>query len=357
MTFKKLTPPVIAVLLAVALLLWLLLGTHYQSKTEAPAAEAKTATGLFTVQSRVSEAESFPAKQKLQGQLQPWHSLELQAQVSGRIARLLRDQGDTVNKDDILLELADDGRSARLAQAEALLALRQSELNSATALQKRQFVSETELSRLTSELRNAEAGLTEARLALTHSKPQAPFSGILARRLVEPGSFIQAGTSLFHLVDVSQLRATAQAPQQQLAQLVLGQEVKVQLLDGRELSGSLSFISPAADSATRSYYIEATIANPELLPLAGASATVQITLAPVAAHALSPALLKLDKDGRLGVYTIEQQKVMFYPVDLLSADNNQAWVTGLPARAELITLGAGYVELGQQVNVKPEGAE
>lgn len=354
MTLNKLNPPVIAVLLAVALLLWLLLGTHYESQTEAPTQQANTASALFTVQSRSSQAEPYPATQKLQGQLLPWHSIELQAQVTGRIERLLRDQGDRVTQGDRLLELTDEGRSARLAQAEALLALRQSELNSATTLQRRQFVSETELRRLTSELKNAEVSLREAQLALSHSKPQAPFSGVLARRLVEAGSFIQAGTPLFHLVDISQLRATAQVPQQQLAQLVLGQEVKVQLLDGRELTGVLSFISPAADNATRSYYIEATVANPDLLPLAGASATLMIKLAEVAAHALSPALLKLDQNGRLGVYTVEQQRVSFYPVTLLSTDNNLAWVSGLPEQAELITLGAGFVEPGQEVNVKPE---
>ncbi|GHG71258.1 secretion protein HlyD [Alishewanella longhuensis] len=357
MILKKLTPPVIAVLLALALLLWLVLGTQYQSKTEAPAATARVPAGLFTVQSRVSAAKPYPAMQKLQGQLQAWHSIELQAQTTGRITKLVRDQGDTVQQGDILLELADEGRSARLDQAKALLALRQSELNSAKALQKQQFVSETELSRLTSELRNAEVNLVEAQLALTHSKPQAPFNGILAKRLVEPGSFIQAGTALFHLVDISQLRATAQIPQQQLPQLVLGQDVKVKLLDGRELPGKLSFISPAAESTTRSYYIEATVSNSNLLPLAGASATLHISLAPVQAHALSPALLKLDNAGRLGVYAVVAEKVVFYPVTLLSADNNQAWVSGLPEQVELITLGAGFVEPGQQVNVKPEGAE
>lgn len=357
MILKKLTPPVIAVLLALVLLLWLVLGTQYQSQTDAPAATAPAQAELFTVQSRQSTAQAYPAQQKLQGQLQAWHSIELQAQTTGRITRLVRDQGDTVQQGDILLELADEGRSARLEQAKALLALRQSELNSAKALQKQQFASETELSRLTSELRNAEVNLVEAQLALSHSKPQAPFSGILARRLVEPGSFIQAGTALFQLVDISQLRASAQIPQQQLAPLVLGQDVKVQLLDGRELSGTLSFISPAAESTSRSYYIEATVSNPNLLPIAGASATLHISLAPVQAHALSPALLKLDNAGRLGVYAVLDGKVVFYPVTLLNADNNQAWVGGLPEQVELITLGAGFVEPGQQVQVKAEGTE
>ncbi|WP_423186166.1 efflux RND transporter periplasmic adaptor subunit [Alishewanella sp. d11] len=351
---KKLSPSVIAVLLALTLLLWLLLGTQYQTQTEAPAAAPVSPTSDFSVKTRLSLAQAFQPSLKLQGQLQAWHSIELQAQTSGRIARLVRDQGAQVQAGDVLLEMSDEGRSARLAQAQALLTLRQTELKSALALKKQQFVGDTELTRLQSELRNAEVSLSEAQLAISHSKPSAPFSGILARRLVEPGSVIQSSTPLFHLVDISRLRATAQVPQQQVTALALGQQVQITLLDGRLLQGELSFISPAADSSSRSYYIEATVNNPELLPLAGVSATLEISLASQPAHALSPALLKLDQQGRLGVYTVEQDQVAFYPVQLLRADNQQAWVTGLPDQVNLITLGAGFVAVGQSVQVQTE---
>ncbi len=339
------------------LLIWLLLGDHYQSQTTAPTSATQMPEKIFTVQTRWSNAQAYAATLTVQGQLQPWYQLELQAQGSGKISRFLKDQGDQVQQGEVLLELTDEGRSSRLAQAKALLALRQTELQSAEALLARQLISTTELSRLNSELKNAEYALKEAELAIAYSRPTAPFSGLLARRLAVPGSLVAPGTPLYQLVDIAKLKATGQVPQQQLSRLALGQQVSIDLLDGRMLAGTLSFISPAADSASRSYYIEATIANPDLLPLAGASATLTIQLNPVTAHSISPALLKLDKQGRLGVYTVQEQHVAFNNVSLLHADNNEAWISGLPERVQLLILGSGFVEVGQRVKVSTGATE
>ncbi len=350
----RLTPVKIAIVVSLLFLLWLALGNHYRSQSEAPPIKTEQQATGFSVQTRLSQATDYPAQLKLQGQLAAWHQLEVKAQISGKVERILVEQGAAVSRGSTLLQLSDEGRHSRLQQAKALLALRQSELQSATALKQRQFVSETELARLTNELRLAETALTDAQLAVQHQSPVAPFDGVLGRRLIEPGALVQPGQSLFQLLDIVKLRASAQVPQQQVSELALGQAVSITLLDGRQLSGELSFISPAADVATRSYYIEASIANPEQLPLAGASATLQISLSARQAHALSPALLKLDPQGRLGVYTVEQSRVAFYPVQLLSADNQLAWVSGLATEVELITLGAGFVEVGQQVSVVRE---
>jgi multidrug efflux system membrane fusion protein len=65
---------------------------------------------------------------------------------------------------------------------------------------------------------------------------------------------------------------------------------------------------------------------------------------------VSPALLRLDQAGRHGVKWVNaQQQVEFTPVTLISVDNQGAWVSGLPPKVALITLGQGFVEPGQQV--------
>jgi membrane fusion protein, multidrug efflux system len=48
----------------------------------------------------------------------------------------------------------------------------------------------------------------------------------------------------------------------------------------------------------------------------------------------------------------DDQRVEFSQVQLVSVDNQGAWVSGLPARVALITLGQGFVERGQQVEVQ-----
>ncbi len=346
------SPVILAVILAVALVLWLLSGDNYSAQQSAPAAQQLPDKQLTLVETRWSEAQPYQATQIAQGQVLPWRSVSIKAQQAGRIEALLKQQGDVVQQGDDLLRISDEGRSAMLAQAKANLTLRQTELTSARALGKAQFLSATELTRLQSELAKAEAEMQTASLALQQTVPQAPFAGVIDRRHVEVGSLVQNGSELLQLVQIDKLKVTAQIPQQHIAAMHTGQQVNIRLLDGRSLQGELSFISYAADSATRSFYIEVTVDNPQQWRIAGASATVEILLDSVQAHRVSPALLSLADSGQLTIAVVdEKQQVVIYPVTILTADNNGAWVSGLPQRARIITQGAGFVASGDKVRL------
>mgnify|MGYP006216839001 CR=1 FL=1 len=54
-----------------------------------------------------------------QGQILPWRSVSIKAQQAGRIEALLKQQGDSVQQGDTLLQISDEGRTASLAQAKA----------------------------------------------------------------------------------------------------------------------------------------------------------------------------------------------------------------------------------------------
>ncbi|KKO50306.1 RND transporter [Arsukibacterium sp. MJ3] len=355
--FKKFaaSPVIIAVVLALALLFWLLSGDNYRAKKQVPAKQQLAEQQLPLVETRWSEAKPYQLTEVAQGQVLPWRSVSIKSQRAGTVTEVLTEQGERVSQGDKFLRLSDEGRSALLAQAKAILTLRQDELASARALSKSQFLSTTDLTRLQSELAKAEAEFEHARLALQQIEPEAPFDGVVDRRYVEVGDMVQIGTELLSLVQIDKLKVTAQIPQQQVKALTEGQNVTLRLLDGRELSGTLSFISFAADTDTRSFYIEVTVANPQLLRVAGGSATVTVQLPPVPAHLISPALLSLDNTGKLGVSVVdEQQQVVFYPVHILSANNEGARVSGLPARARLITQGAGFVKTGDTVRVESQ---
>ncbi|GAB59315.1 efflux RND transporter periplasmic adaptor subunit [Rheinheimera nanhaiensis] len=346
------SPVILAVILGVALVLWLLSGDHDSAQHSAPAAQQLPEKQLPLVETHWSEAQPYQATQVAQGQVLPWRSVSIKAQQAGRIEALLKLQGDAVQQGDDLLRISDEGRSTILAQAKANLTLRQTELASAKTLGKAQFLSATELTRLQSELAKAEAEMQTASLALRQTVPQAPFAGVIDRRHVEVGSLVQSGSELLQLVQIDKLKVTAQIPQQHIAAMHTGQQAQIRLLDGRSLQGELSFISYAADSATRSFYIEVTVDNPQQWRIAGASATVEILLDSVQAHRVSPALLSLADSGQLTIAVVdEKQQVMTYPVTILTVDNNGAWVSGLPQRARIITQGAGFVASGDKVRL------
>ncbi len=343
-------PWLIAVAISLLLLLWLLSGSLFTAKQAASADQPAAEPGLAKVEIQWLQASPMQREHVLQGQIEAWRRVELRAQVSGNVVRLNQDKGSPVAAGELLLSLSADNRPAQVARGEADVRQRQAEVDAALRLRERKLISANELIRLQSELAKAKAELDMARIQLKDTKIVAPFAGVYDQRMVELGDFVQPGQSLLTLVDIEQLKVSAQIPQQDVGQLHIGQVVHVQLLDGRKMEGTLHFIAAAADPGSRSFRVEVKLANPERLRLAGASATLRIQTGEMLAQRISPALLSLDQAGRQGVKWVnEQQRVEFTPVQLISVDSQGAWVSGLPHKVALITLGQGFVEPGQQV--------
>lgn len=350
---RGISPIALAVLMAVALVVWLLLGDTRSAKDDAPPPKEQVEEQLHEVETQWSQAEPLTREQVLQGQLLPWQQVRVMSQVSGRVEKLLKQQGEAVSAGEPLLELSDEGRSQQLTQAQAIYRLRQKELESARKLRSSNYVTENEIIRLEGEVARAQAELSAAQLAVEYNTPVAPFDGVVDRRYVEVGELVQSGAELMSLVNVKRLKATAHIPQQDAGRVAEGQAVKLRLLDGRELEGEVRFISLAADPQTRSFYVEAEVANPELWRVAGGSATLRIQLPEVMAHQFSPALLRLGPDGNLGVHAVDADgQVVNYPVRVVAITDEGATVEGLPERLQVITQGAGFVEPGQQVRTE-----
>src|SRR5690606_10030221 len=79
-----------------------------------------------------------------------------------------------------------------------------------------------------------------------------------------------------------------------------------------------------------------------------ATATVNLGTAP--AHLLPQSVLTLDDQGVLGVRSVVDNVVEFHPVTIIGDTREGIWVTGLPPRVDVITVGQEYVVPGQKVN-------
>ncbi|WP_163647569.1 efflux RND transporter periplasmic adaptor subunit [Modicisalibacter sp. 'Wilcox'] len=350
-----LSPAWLALLLSLGLLLWLAFGDSRHFRDTPPASATETTTAEAPrVEVRLSHAEPHAPQVILEGQLEPRRSVVLRARRAGRVEALPHAQGDRVAAGDRLATLDAGDLPARLAQARADLALARAELEGARQLRGRNLVSNNELLRLQSELAGSQATLATLQDALADTRIDAPFAGTLERFDIDPGAYVQVGERLGRLVDVGHLKATAWLPQQRAGDIAVGMPAHLTLLDGRRLEGRVSFVASEADEATRRFALEASVPNPEGWRVAGASATLTLSLPPRPAHRLSPARLVLDEQGRLGVKTVDaDNRVRFRPVELISADAEHAWVGGLPDPVRLITLGGGFVKAGQRVTPVP----
>lgn len=342
-----------SVAILVLLTLWWWRGDIQQAKTTAPAPREMAASSKdFVIQAQEFNAEPYQASLVVQGKLAAIHSVNLRAQVSGTVQRR-PELGQAVSQDEPLIKLSDEGRAAQLNQAKADLALRQAEADAGQRLRAKQHISQTQLLSLKSAAASAKASVASAQLALQHNQVSAPFSGKVDSLAIEVGDFVQAGDELLKLVNVERLKLMASVSQQDVSKLREGLPVRALLLDGRELNGQLDFIAYTGDDQTRSFAIEAKIDNPLGWRVAGASASLSISLPEQEAVRLSPALLALNKHSQLGVYVLDQQNRMHWQaVNLLSITPQTAWVSGLDQSVRIVTRGADFVALDTPLNVQ-----
>lgn len=340
----------LSLIVLVILVLWMLSGDVKTSLNKVPEPDGHAQETLAKVQIERREARLYSPILLLQGQVEPWRRVDISARVGGVVEALPVRQGQKVRSGDALLQLSEDNRPDSVRRWQAKVKQLSADLQAASRLRSGNLISESEKMRLESELAGARAELAEARFAQENLIPKAPFDGIVNHRSVDLGEFVQVGQPLLELVQIDRLKATGQLPQQSVGSVFEGQRVTVKLLDGRELSGMVDFVASAASPLTRSFAVEVIADNPHEARVAGGSATLAIELPEQMAMFLSPAFLTLGDDGRPGVrYVDDNNKVVFTPVTLLTIKTDGAWVSGLPEQIRLITRGAGFVSIGQEV--------
>lgn len=106
---------------------------------------------------------------------------------------------------------------------------------------------------------------------------RSPLKGVVIERPVSAGEWVQAGEKLASVADYTALHAVIHAYPEELAQLRLGQRVRV-FSDSAVAMGSILFISPATDPATRTVEVRAAVANPALRFSANAYVRAQVVL-------------------------------------------------------------------------------
>lgn len=344
---------VAAGMLVLALALWMASGAFSSNSSEAEQSETNTQKDpTAPMKVEYIDVQLSPKSRDivLQGQLEPKRHLAMRAETSSTVEVISVDKGQRVNKGDTILNLSLEGRRSDLLEAQAQLNSASSQQQAAASLRQKGLQSQLQLEQSQAALAAARAQLDRIQRDITYTKISAPFSGVINDVPVEVGEMIDRGAVVAELVDNSGFTVSAQVAQQTLAQLELGKSISVELITGDVLPGKLTYISSLADSATRSFTVEAEVENVDGKYAAGVSASMVVPVEQIEAVFLSPSALSLGDSGDIGVKTIdENQQVVFTPVKLVSSSLDGAWVTGIPDGSRVITLGQGFVKPGQIV--------
>jgi membrane fusion protein (multidrug efflux system) len=204
------------------------------------------------------------------GSLEAAKGLEITADLSGRISKILFNAGAEVSAGDLLVEQEISTEKAQLRSAKSTAALEKNNFDRVEQLYRRKVASKSEYDSAENAYQSALADADNIRAAIEKKSIRAPFKGRLGIRLVNLGQSITAGEPVVSLQATDQMFVNFFLPQQKLSQLKVGLVVRLNsdAVPGKVFTGKINAINPEIDSATRSVEIQAILANPdgELLP-------------------------------------------------------------------------------------------
>jgi multidrug efflux system membrane fusion protein len=353
-----------AIAIALAFTAWMLSGQIGNPERSKPLTLAelnlqREAAGedraLTRVRARIIQAQPRTSSVIIRGRTENKRTVSVKAETSGRIVERPIEKGGRVEAGELLCRISTEDREARLHEANEAVNQASLEYQGRRQLGDRGLISSTVLATSKAKLAAAQAQLMRRKLELAHTQVRAPFAGLIEDTLVEAGDFVQIGTPCATVIDLDPMLLVGRIAERQVHELTLDAQATGTLIDGREVTGVVSFIGQQSDTATRTYAVEIEVPNPDYLLRSGITTEVRIPVATVLAHRISPSLLGLDDAGQIGIRTLDaDNRVVFNPIEILDDDQGSVWVAGLPGVTTLITVGQELVVPGEQVEVSFE---
>ncbi|MBW1786021.1 MAG: efflux RND transporter periplasmic adaptor subunit [Deltaproteobacteria bacterium] len=195
-------------------------------------------------------------------------------------------------------------------------------------------------------LQQAQANVALAEDRLKKSLLRAPCDGVVSFREAEEGEVlvIPPAKVIAQIIDLDHLEVAVSVGEKDIH--LLGKQERfpftVDAIPGREFFCRLSFLSPAADRATRSFPVELSVESPDPRMADGMTARVRFPLSGRKATIKVPSAWLAEEGGLLGVFVIEGGHAQFRSVKLGAYyDQRVEIVSGLKESDEVITNPAG----------------
>jgi membrane fusion protein (multidrug efflux system) len=192
------------------------------------------------------------------------------ADLPGIVERIDFDSGRAVRKGDVLVKLDTRQEDAQLKAAEAQRDLARLQLDRIEGLRRKGVTSQSELDDAQSAFTQADAKVGEIEATIDRKTIRAPFSGVLGIRQVNLGQYLAAGAPIVPLQALEPIYVDFAVPQQDVAELHRGTEVRVtpnRRTGGSEgqdpLTGKVTAIDSVVDPSTRNVNVQATFDNPD----------------------------------------------------------------------------------------------
>lgn len=215
------------------------------------------------------------------GTVEPIERVRLSTRVPGWVERIPFDEGDAFARGELLVKLRSKDLEAKRSQAEAAIAEANVHFNKAEtnlrrieALFKQNAATQKELDDMQAAFASArsrkiaaEKMKVEVDEMLKYTNMTAPFSGVVARKLLQAGDLANPGQPLLEIENADKVKIIAKVPESEIGTFTSGMKVAVRIqalkigAEGELSQGVVDKILPAADPVSRQFDIHVVLDN------------------------------------------------------------------------------------------------
>jgi membrane fusion protein (multidrug efflux system) len=315
------------------------------------------AAGASPVEVVVAETrrEAIADRVEALGTTRANESVLLTSRIAETVRRIRFDDGQRVKAGQVLVELTSDEEDALLEEGRARVREARRQFARVEELAAKNQAAESQLDERRRELETAQAQLQAIRARLADHLIVAPFDGVLGLRRISPGAFVEPGTPITTLSDLSVIKLDFSVPAVYLGVLRPGLTVaaRARAFAGRSFQGRITYVDTEVDPVTRAVLVRVLLPNPDAVLIPGLLMTVTLEKDPreallVPESALIPRgseafVLSVGDDGRVARKPVEVGARLAGYVEVES---------GLVEGERVITHGSLKVRPGQTVEVR-----
>lgn len=241
---------------------WNALKAHYIRKFM-----AKNAARPQTVSTMTVGYSTWQPHVRAVGSLRAVHGVEISPQVAGMVVGVEFKSGSYAHAGQVLVRLNDAPDIAKLHSLQATAHFDLLTYQRDVIQYRAQAIGKATLDAATADWKSAVAQVKQQQALIAEETVRAPFAGRLGITTVNPGQYLQAGTSVVSLESLDPIFDDFMLPQGDLARIHLGQKVEVhtRAFPHATFIGRISSTDSRVDPSTRNFEAEATIANPRRL--------------------------------------------------------------------------------------------
>jgi membrane fusion protein (multidrug efflux system) len=289
------------------------------------------------------------------GTFLPKQEMNQSSEIAGRIVNVLVKEGSRVSAGQTLATIKKDAIEVDVAQAQnnlqnAIIDNQRYENAFKTGGVTKQQVDNSRL-----QLKNAQAAVRAQGVRVNDASIRAGISGTINKKMVEPGTVVSVGTSMFEIVNINSLKLSVLVDESQVGKIALGQEVpiNVNVLPEDSFSGRITFIAPKSD-ASLNFPVEIEVQNRGNLKAGmyatalfktnhGAETQNMLTVpAEAFANGVSSGQIFIVQNGTAKMITVKTGKVYGDKVQIIS---------GLNGGEQVITSGQINLDNGSKINI------